>query len=131
MYSTLGMYSDLILIFLFWLPTVPLFTRNVCIKVIYSSAFYEFSKRSSDIAYFVEHLVYSILYSLLILAFLFWFTTINSKNDSVKVIYFWNFRCSGKGAAFVEHPVCSSFKMYAVVILFFILFCNYFLKENV
>ena len=35
----------------------------------------------------------------------------------------------------VEHPVCTSFKMYTILILFFyffifILFCNYLLKEN-
>ena len=38
-------------------------------------------------------------------------------------------------ALFVEHPVCTSFKMYTILILFFyffifILFCNYLLKEN-
>ena len=38
-------------------------------------------------------------------------------------------------ALLVEHPVCTSFKMYTILILFFyffifILFCNYLLKEN-
>ena len=97
----------------------PLFTRIVCIKVIYSSSFYDFSKRSNDFAYFVEHPVYSTLkmfLSLLLLFFIFWFSTVHS-NDSVKVIYFWNFRCSAKGSV-----LDSSFKMYAVLILFFLNF---------
>ena len=72
----------------------PLFTGSVRIKVNYSSNFYEFRKRSSDIAYFVKHPVYSILkmYSLLILVFLFWFTTIHlrwfTQRECVKVTFF-------------------------------------------
>ena len=55
--------------------------------------------------------------------FLFWFTTIHS-NDSVKVIYFWNFRCSAKGAV-----LYSSLKLYVVLILFLLIL--HLLKEGV
>ena len=35
-------------------------------------------------------------------------------------------------ALFVEHPVCSSFRMYAILIIFLkFLFRNYLLRENV
>ena len=128
MYNNLEMYIVLILFFFYF--DFPLFTQIVCIKVIYSASFYDFSKRSNDFAYFVEHPVYSILkmfLSLLLPFFIFWFGTVHS-NDSVKVIYYWNFRCSEKGSV-----LDSSFKMYAVLILFFflILFYKYLLKENV
>ena len=107
---------------------LSLFTRIVSIKVIYSSTFYEFSKRNSDIAYFVEYPVYSILkmYSLLILVLLFWSTTIHSKwfCKSHLFLKFWVLcERSSAIALFVEHPLCSSFKMYAVLIVFFVLFC--------
>ena len=107
---------------------LSLFTRIVCIKVIYSSTFYEFSKRNSDIAYFVEYPVYSILkmYSLLFLVLLFWSTTIHSKwfCKSHLFLKFWVlWERSSAIALFVEHPLCNSFKMYAVLILFFVLFC--------
>ena len=80
--------------FWFFYFDFPLFTRGVRIKVIYSSTFYKFRKRSSDITHFVEHPVYSILkmYSLLIRVFLFWITTIHSKwftqRQCVKVTFF-------------------------------------------
>ena len=107
---------------------LSLFTRIVCIKVIYSSTFYEFSKRNSDIAYFVEYPVYSILkmYSLLFLVLLFWSTTIHSKwfCKSHLFLKFWVLcERSSAIALFVEHPLCSSFKMYTVLILFF--FCDF------
>ena len=56
--------------------------------------------------------------------FLFWFPTINPKGISAKGNFSWNFRCSTKEtvillASFVEHPVCSIFKMYRTLILNF------------
>ena len=114
---------------------LSLFTRIVCIKVIYSSTFYEFSKRNSDIAYFVEYPVYSILkmYSLLFLVLLFWSTTIHSKwfCKSHLFLKFWVLcERSSAIALFVEHPLCSSFKMYTVLILFFFVILQLFTQRE-
>ena len=123
MYRNFGMYSVLILTFYF---DFPLFTQSVRIKVIYSSTFYEFRKRNSPIAYFVEHPVYSILkmYSFLILVFLFWFTTIHSKwftqRECVKVtlLKFQVLReRTNVIASFPEHLIYSNFEMFSVLAL--------------
>ena len=77
---------------------------------------------SSFIASFVEHPVCSNfkIYSVLIRVFLFELTTINPKYIC-KSRLFLKFQVLREGcsfvASFVEHPVCSSFKMYSVLIL--------------
>ena len=77
---------------------------------------------SSFIASFVEHPVCSNfkIYSVLIRVFLFELTTINPKYIC-KSRLFLKFQVLREGcsfvASFVEHPVCSSFKMYGVLIL--------------
>ena len=79
---------------------------------------------SSVIVSFVEHPVYSIfkMYSVPILVFLFWFTTVNPK-CCVKVTL-WKCQVLHKGssdiASFVEHPVNSIFKRYSVLTLAFL-----------
>ena len=80
---------------------------------------------SRDIASFVEQPVYSNfkMDSILILVFWFQFTTINPL-CICKSRLFLKFQVLWKGssliASFVEHPVCSSFKMYSVLILVFL-----------
>ena len=98
---------------------------------------------SSVIVSFVEHPVYSIfkMYSVPILVFLFWFTTVNPK-CCVKVTL-WKCQVLHKGssdiASFVEHPVNSIFKRYSVLTLVFLFWfpiltqivCLFFLKFQV
>ena len=77
---------------------------------------------SSFIVSFVEHPVCSNfkISSVLIRVFLFELTTINPK-CIYKSRLFWKFQVLREGSSFVaffvEHPVCSSFKMYSVLIL--------------
>ena len=61
-------------------------------------------ERSSDIASFVEHHVYSNfkMYSLLILVFYF-YLPLFTQNVSVKVVYSWTFRCSTKEAVILPY----------------------------
>ena len=81
-------------------------------------------EKSCGISSFVEHPAYSIskMYSVLILAFWFWFATIYPK-FMYKNHLFLKFQVVHGGssviASFVEHPVCSNFKMYNVLILVF------------
>ena len=76
-------------------------------------------------SYFVEHLVCSNFktYSVLILFLLFYFGSFNRK-CICKNHLFLKFQVLREGssfiASFVEHPVCTNFKMYSVLILVFI-----------
>ena len=80
---------------------------------------------SSVIASFVEHPVFSNfkMYSVLRLVFYFNFATINP-NCMCKSPLFLKFQVLREGssftASFVEHPVCSNFKIYSVLILVFL-----------
>ena len=112
----------------------PLFTGSVRIKVIYSSNFYEFRKRSSDMAYFMKHPVYSILkmYSLLILVFLFWFTTIHLKwftqRECVKVTFLKFLVLRERTiviAYFPEHLIYSNFEMFNILTPGFLLWFDF------
>ena len=75
--SSKAMYSNLEIMSWFDFEFPNLFTRILYIKVIYSSTFNEFVKK----AVIWQHPVYCSLkmYSLFILVFLFWLTTIHSK----------------------------------------------------
>ena len=114
------MYSVLlILVFLFWFV-------NIYPKFVYKwhliSKFQVLHEGSRYTVSFVEHRVYSNfkMYSVLILVFWFYFATINP-NFICKSQLFLNFQVLPEGssfvASFVEHPLCSSFKMYSVLIL--------------
>ena len=90
---------------------------------------------SSFIVSFVEHAVCSNfqICSVLIRLFLFELTTINL-NSICKSRLFLKFQVLREGssfvASFVEHPVCSSFKMYSVLILVVLFwFVNIYLKS--
>ena len=78
MYSNLEINNVLIQFFLFWFPTV--YPNFMYISHLFFN-FLRVRKKSSDMASFVEHPVYCSLkmYSLFILVFLFWLTTIHSK----------------------------------------------------
>ena len=74
--------------------------------------------------FFREHPAYSNLkmYSVLILFLFFWFPTIHPKRFC-KSHFFLKFQVlherSSVIASFMEHPICSNFKMYGELILFF------------
>ena len=97
-----------------------LLIQSASAKVYLFSKFEVLRERSSDIASFVKPLVYSIfkMYSVLILVFWFWFTTIHPK-CMYKSYLFLKFVVLRKGSSFiaffVEHSVCSNFKMYSVL----------------
>ena len=80
---------------------------------------------SSDVTSLVEHPVYSNfkMYSLLILVFLFWFTSTHPKcfrKSNLFLTYSVLRKRSSDIVFFVEHPVYSNFKMYSVLILVFL-----------
>ena len=90
--------------------------------------FLVFRKGSNLIASFVEHPVYSIfsilVYSIfLVLVVLYRFSTIHPK-CMPKSYLFLKFQVLHEGGGFIaslmEHPVCSSFQMYSVLILVFL-----------
>ena len=102
-----------------------LFTKRVCIKIIVEAAKEDSHERSSVPTFFMEQSVQSNfkMYSLLILVFLFLFTTIHPK-CFCKSCLFLKFQAPHERASdislFVEHPVFSSLKMYSVLILLFL-----------
>ena len=113
------MYSVLILAFLFWFV-------NIYPKCMYKrhliSKFQVLHEGSKYIASAVEHPVCSSfkMYSILILVSPLWFAASNPKCICNSRL-FLNFQVLREGssfvASFVEHPVCSNFKMYSVLIL--------------
>ena len=76
-------------------------------------------ERSSDIASFVEHPVYSIfkMYSVMILNFFYFNLLLLIQSACVKVNFQVLRERSSDIASFVEHPVYSIFKMQSVLIL--------------
>ena len=110
------MYSLLILVFLFFFTTIhpKCFSKSHyswgCDIVIF--------ERSSDIASFVEHPVFSSLkmYRALILLFLFCFATFYPKNFSKSHFFLKSYvlrQRSSDIASIVEHPVHSNLKTYS------------------
>ena len=88
------------------------------------SKFLVLYERSSDIASFVEHSVYSIFKMCIVswFVFWFWFATTHSKCMYKRHLFskFYVLHESSTNiASFVEHSVCSNFKMYSVLILVF------------
>ena len=120
-YCNLKMYSVLILFLFFWFPTIH--PKCFC-KSHFFLKFQVLHERSSVIASFMEHPVCSNfkMYSELILFLFFWFPTIHPK-CFCKSHFFLKFQVlherSSVIASFMEHPVCSNFKMYSELILFF------------
>ena len=117
--SNFKTYSVLILFLLFYFGT---FNRKCICKNHLFLKFQVLRDGSSFIASFVEHPVCTNfkMYSVLIQAFLFELTTINPKCIFQLFLKFQVFReGSSFVASFVEHPVCSNFKMYSVLILVF------------
>ena len=87
-YSISKMYSVLNLVFWFWFITI--YPEFIYKRHLFSQ-FQVLRERSSTIASFVEHSVYSIskMYSVLILVFWFWFATIYSKSMSKSHFLSW------------------------------------------
>ena len=130
-----------ILVLLFWFVIV----NPTCMcKSHISLKFHVLREGSSAIVSFAEHPVYSIfkMYSVPILVFLFWFTTVNPK-CMCKSHFLLKFQVLHEGssdiASFVEHPVNSIFKRYSVLTLVFLFWfpiltqivCLFFLKFQV
>ena len=121
-YSIFKMYSVLILVFWVWFATVHpkcMYKSNLFLK------FQVFCEGGNFTASFVEHPVFSNfkMYSVLMLVFYFNFATVNP-NCMCKSPFFLKFQVFREGssfiASFVEHPVCSDFKIYSVLILVFL-----------
>ena len=112
----------MILVFLFLFTTIHV--KCFCESLLLLN-FQVPCERSSNIASFAEHPVFSILkkYSVLILLFLFCCATFYPKNFC-KSHFFQKFqvlrRRSSIIASFVEHPGCSVLKMYSLFTLVFL-----------
>ena len=115
-------FGVLILGFLFWFAVT--YPKSMC----KSNSYFVISgapRRKKRYCFFREHPAYSNLkmYNALILFLFFWFPTIHPK-CFCKSHFFLKFQVlherSSVIASFVEHPVCSNFKIYSVLILFFL-----------
>ena len=123
LWSTLYIaFSKYILIVLFWFITFYpkcIYKRDLFSKV------WVLQEKCSDIASFVEHLLCSFFKMDCVLVLVFWFLLVTIH---LKFIYkshlFLKFQGFRKGSSFIasfaEHPVCSNFKMYCVLILIFL-----------
>ena len=117
-------FPKCVLILIFWFWFVTIYPKCMYKRRLFSK-FKVLREISSNIASFVEHPVYIIfkMSSVLILVFWFCFVTVYPKY-MCKSHLFLKFLVLRKGssfiASFVEHPVCSYFKMYRVIILVFL-----------
>ena len=114
-------FGVLILGFLFWFAMT--YPKSMCKR----NSFFVIlgaPRRKKRYCFFREHPAYCNLkmYSVLILFLFFWFPTIHPK-CFCKSHFFLKFQVlherSSVIASFMEHPVCSNFKMYSELILFF------------